>query len=133
MTIAIPVKTNSDHPALAPLFGKAKWFAFIKDDRISIVKNPAKAGRDVIAWLFDEGVDTIIFQEMGTTPYELIKSKGGIALFHAGHERILLEEVLRHYREGKLAEVDDAAMAEIIARHEGKHSHGSHGHHHGRE
>ena len=131
MKIAIPVKTDSDNPALAPLFGKAKWFAFVEDEKVHIEKNPAVVGHAVIEWLFDQGVDAIIFQEMGTTPYEMIKSQGTIKLYHAGFERVLLDDVLRRYRDGSLAEADDAVMAEVIAKHEGKHSHGGHhGHQH---
>ncbi len=31
MKIAIPVKMNKENTALAPLFGKAKWFAIVED------------------------------------------------------------------------------------------------------
>ena len=131
MKTVIPVKTNGENPALAPLFGKAKWFAFVEDGKVSFEKNPVEGGHAVIQWFIDQGVDAIIFQEMGATPYEMIKSQGNIKLYHAGFERVLLNDILRSYKEGALAEVDDAAMEEIIAHHEGKRSHGRrHGHHH---
>jgi hypothetical protein len=62
----------------------------------------------------------------------MIKSQGNIKLYHAGFERVLLDDVLQRYRDGSLVEADEAVMAEIIAHHEGKHSHGGghHGHHH---
>jgi predicted Fe-Mo cluster-binding NifX family protein len=44
MKIAIPVKMNKENPPLAPLFGKAKWFAVIEGDTINIVENPAEGG-----------------------------------------------------------------------------------------
>jgi len=132
MKIVIPVKTSGENPALAPLFGKAKWFAFVEDNKVTVEKNPAEDGQAVIHWLIDQNVDVIIFQEMGTTPYELIRSQSDIKLYHAGFERVLLHDILQRYQEGSLAETDRATMAEIIAHHEGKHSHGGghHGHHH---
>ena len=45
MKIAVPVKMNKDNSAIAPLFGKAKWFAIIEDEKIMIEKNPAEGGR----------------------------------------------------------------------------------------
>ena len=51
MKIAIPVKTNRENPAIAPLFGKAKWFAFVEDGEVSIEKNEAEGGVRVVDWL----------------------------------------------------------------------------------
>ena len=129
MKIAIPVKTDRENPAVAPLFGKAKWFAFVEDGKISIEKSHADGGRAVIKWLTQAGVDTIIMQEMGTSPYEVIKAHGGIRLFHSGFERITLDEVLTKFDKRELPELDDDSMAEIIKHHEGSHTHGDH--HHG--
>ncbi len=123
MKIAIPVKTNKENPAVAPLFGKAKWFALVTDGNVEIVANPAQGGRAVIEWMINEDVDTIIFQEMGTTPYEMIKAVGTITLFHAGYERMLLSEVLEKFEKNELPLVDDTNIYEIIEYHEGKHSH----------
>ncbi len=123
MKIAIPVKMNRENPPLAPLFGKAKWFALIEGENVNIVENPAHGGRAVIEWLLSEGVDTIIFQEMGTTPYEMVRATGVIALYHAGYERILLDEVLEKFKAGSLPKIDDSNIAEIIAHHEQKHPH----------
>lgn len=136
MKIAIPVKTNSENPAIAPLFGKAKWFAFVESGDISIKKNPAQGGKAVIEWFVHEGVDTVIMQEMGVTPYEMIQSHGGIQLYHSGFERILLDELLKKFKDGELDMLDDRSMAEIIKHHESRHSHdhqhgeGHHGHGH---
>jgi predicted Fe-Mo cluster-binding NifX family protein len=124
MKIAIPVKMNKENPPLAPLFGKAKWFAVIEGDSINIVENPAEGGRAVIEWFVSQGVNIIIFQEMGITPYEMIKEVGSMDLFHAGHERILLNDILEKFNAGELLEIDDINIGTIIEHHEGKHSHG---------
>ena len=55
MKLAIPVKTNKENPALSPLFGKAKWFAFVDiDGKIEIKKNLCNGGAEVIRWLAQE-------------------------------------------------------------------------------
>ena len=121
MKIAIPVKTDRENPAAAPLFGKAKWFAFVEDGKINIKKNPAQGGHEVIRWFASNNIDAIIFMEMGVTPYELIKSLGTIKLYHAGFERILLEEIVQKFDDNTLTELNEEKMLEIIAHHETKH------------
>ncbi|DAB40871.1 MAG TPA: hypothetical protein CFH81_00780 [Sulfurovum sp. UBA12169] len=123
MKIAIPVKTNKENPAVAPLFGKAKWFAFIQDGEISIKQNSAEGGQAVVQWLTDEGADTLIIQQMGMMPYKLLKTQEGIKIYHSGFERITLEEVLKNFEENSLTLLDEAQMADIIKHHENKHSH----------
>ena len=133
MKIAIPVKMNKESTALAPLFGKAKWFAIVEEGKVTIEQNPAEGGRAVIEWLANSGVDTIILQEMGMSPYKKIQSYGNIKLYHAGFERVLLEDVLQSFEAGTLAELDDAGMAKVIAHHEVRHpahDEQEHGHHH---
>jgi len=124
MKIAIPVKMNKENTALSPLFGKAKWIAFVEDDKVNIVPNETQDGGALVAWFVKEGVDTVIFQEMGHTPYEKIKLAGSITLFHAGQERILLDEALAKYGNDTLTLIDDTNISEIIQHHENKHSHG---------
>ncbi len=123
MKIAIPVKMNKENTALAPLFGKAKWIAFIEDKKVNIVPNEMHGGKAVVEWFIREGVDTVIFQEMGTTPYEMLKSLGNISLYHAGHERILLNDVLEKLHANQLTPIDDTNIGEILAQHEKKHPH----------
>ncbi len=130
MKIAIPVKTDKENPALAPLFGKAKWFAFVEEGKIIIEKNPIQEGRAVIAWFVENNIDTIIMQEIGSGPYDAIKSHGGITIYHAGFDRITLSEALEKFNNNEFAPMDDAAMATILAHHEGKHSHADHHHSH---
>ena len=45
MKIAIPVKMNKENPAIAPLFGKAKWFAIVENNEVSIVTNENAGGK----------------------------------------------------------------------------------------
>ncbi|MBD3792055.1 MAG: NifB/NifX family molybdenum-iron cluster-binding protein [Campylobacterales bacterium] len=130
MKIAIPVKMNRENPAVAPLFGKAKWFAFIEHGNVEIKANPAQGGQAVIRWFADEGVDTVIMQEMGISPYQMIQAHGGMKLYHSGFERILLSDLIKKFADGELEMLDDAKMQEIIKHHEGRHSHDDHHHEH---
>ena len=131
MKIAIPVKMNKENTALAPLFGKAKWFAIVEDGKITIEQNPADGGQAVVEWLSQSAVDTIIIQEMGMNPYRKVQSYGNIKLYHAGFDRILLENVLQKFEENALELLDDAGMTKIIAHHEVRHpAHDEHGHDH---
>jgi len=129
MKIAIPVKTNKENPAVSPLFGKAKWFAFIEGDKVTIEKNPFQEGSAVVAWFIENGVDTIIMQEMGNGPYNRIKSNGTITVYHAGFDRITLSAILDKFNKAEIQPMNAESMASILKHHEGKHTHGHHHHH----
>jgi len=127
MKIAIPIKMNKKDSAVAPLFGKAKWFAIVDGDTINIVPNENSGGTAVIEWLFNINVDTIVMQEMGRNPYLKAKSYEKIEIYHSGFERILLLDVLEKLNRKSLIKVDDAYMETIIKHHEKRHP--AHEHH----
>lgn len=124
MKIAIPVKMKKENPPLAPLFGKAKWFAIVEGNTTRIVENPAQGGRAVIEWFVSQGINTIIFQEIGMGPYEMIKEVGSMDLFYAGKERILLQDVMEKFNAGELLEIDDTNSNTIMSQHKRKNVHG---------
>ena len=128
MLIAIPIKMNKKDAAVAPLFGKAKWFALIKDAEITIEANPCHGGKAVVDWLSDIGVNKLIIQEMGKSPYMKLKSYGDIELYHTGYGRNLIQEVLEKFKNNQLSKIDDSNIAEIIKHHEKKHPHHEHAH-----
>ncbi len=124
MKLVIPVKTNKENPAVSPLFGKAKWFAFVdKDGNIEIKKNEENGGGDVIRWFVSENVEAIVFDQMGSTPYNMIKEVGNITLFHSGYERILLNDVIQKFKNDNLTIIDDTNIEDIIKNHEATHTH----------
>ncbi len=130
MKLAIPVKMNKEDSAVAPLFGKAKWFAIVKDGEIDIVPNNQSGGQAVIDWLFEDmKVDALLIQEMGINPYKKVKELG-LMLYHTGFERILLNEVLEKFKNSELEILDDTNMDKIIKHHEKRHPAHEHGHHH---
>ena len=93
---------------------------------MSIEKSSVSGGYAVIEWFSQAGVDTIIMQQMGDSPYEAIKAQGNIKLFHSGLERITLDEVLAKFDNNELPKLDDDGMVKIIKDHERSHSHGDH-------
>lgn len=130
MKIAIPVKMNKENSAIAPLFGKAKWFAIVEEGNVSIASNQCDGGQAVIDWLANIKVDTIILQEMGMNPYKKVQAYGNIKLYHTGFERILLDEVLEKFNNNTLALLDESKMAEVIQHHEKRHPAHDHDHVH---
>jgi predicted Fe-Mo cluster-binding NifX family protein len=129
MRLAIPVKLNRDNPPVAPLFGKAKWFAIVQDGELfSIIPNSQSGGSAVIELLHEIKIEAILIQEMGISPYEKIKEHGEMALYHTGFERILLNDVLEKFKNNELEILDDTNMDEIIKHHEKRHPR-NHNHH----
>jgi predicted Fe-Mo cluster-binding NifX family protein len=127
MKLAIPVKLNKENPPVAPLFGKAKWFAIVDDGEISIIPNEQSGGRAVIELLYDMKVDALLIQEMGLSPYEKVKEYGTMAIYHTGFERILLDDVLKKFENNELELLDDTNIDKIIKHHEKRHPR-NHGH-----
>jgi len=128
MRLAIPVKLNRENPPVAPLFGKAKWFAIVNNGEITIIPNNQTGGQAVIELLHEMKIDAILIQEMGINPYEKIKEYGTMTLYHTGFERILLNDVLKKFQNNELEILDDTNMDEIIKHHEKRHPR-NHAHH----
>lgn len=121
MKIAIPVKTDKGNPAVAPIFGKAKWFAFVENGKISIEKNEEGSGVGVIEWLLRQGVTSLIIKKMSNTPYQMVKKDGRITVFYAGDERIELDELIKKYEADVLTIIDDSNASDIIKDHQREH------------
>jgi len=119
MLVAIPVKTDRDDPAISPLFGHAKWFAFVKEGSVKIEKNPFDGGIDVVQWLLHRGVDAIITQHIGLKPFVLLK-KEGVKIFYPGGGRITLSEALQALQKGLLQEITESNINDF-AKHPGHH------------
>ena len=115
--IAIPLKINRENSAVAPLFGKAKWFAFVENGNITIEKNEAQGGSGVVNWLLKKGVKTLIMQKMSQPPYQMIKDQGSITIYYVGSNRIELPEALKRYEADELVILDDTNASDIIKSH----------------
>lgn len=135
--IAVPVKTNGENPAITTLFGKAKWFALIGKNGVSIEKNESQSGRKVVDELVKKGVDTLIFNHIGGNPFMLLQ-KNKIKCFHSGDGRVLLNEALEKLKNDGLTLIDRANMSDFVEQnsmhknknHDHDHEHHEHEHHH---
>ncbi|MCG3655294.1 NifB/NifX family molybdenum-iron cluster-binding protein [Aliarcobacter butzleri] len=111
--IAIPVKTDKEDTAVSTLFGKAKYFALIDNNKINIVKNEQSGGKAVVKWLKNQNVDTLITSHIGERPFTLL-SDLNIKTYFAGDKRVELKEVLLKYADGELAILDDYTFQTLI-------------------
>ena len=121
MKLAIPVKTNKNNPAVSPLFGKAKWFAFVKDNQITIKENIYHNGADIIRWFVNENVNVLIIKEIGISPYHMIRKLGNIDIFYAGDNRIELTDVIDKFYNNQLQTVNETNINKIIQQHQPMH------------
>lgn len=133
--LAIPVKTASEESAVAPLFGKAKWFAIVDDNgTITFWQNEARNGHAVVEQFKSLGVDHLIFQDMGANPFRLLEN-AGIECYHSGTGRVTLKDAVSYYENSALIRVYRENMAEYIdlshKHSKGGHHHEAHHHHHG--
>ena len=125
--LAIPVKTATEGSAVAPLFGKAKWFAIVDDGGvITFWHNEHRNGRAVAEHFKSEGVTHLVFQDMGANPFSLLEREG-IACYHSGQGRLLLKDVINYFNDTALIRVNRENMAEYV---ELSHKHSKGGHHH---
>ncbi len=116
--IAVPIKQNKEDSAVAPLFGKAKYYAFVSDDgKITIERNDAKQGLAVVEWLLEKGVDTLLMQRMSEPPYKKIQEDGTITIYFVGKDRITLKEALKKHMDGSLVVLDDSNAYDVIKTH----------------
>lgn len=100
--IAIPVKTNKENTAVSTLFGKAKYFAFIENKKVEILKNEQNSGKDVAKWLKNKKVTTLITSHMGEKPFEKLL-ENDIKVYFAENERIEIKDVLLNFAKGELS------------------------------
>jgi len=130
--IAVALKTENENGVVAPLFGKAKFFAIVDDaGTITVYQNKLEGGMKVAQWIQKLGVSTIIANHLGDKPFQALK-RASITIFFAGTERITLNEVLAKMKEGKLEEVTVTNYKSLLGEEEGEHAKKSHccGHEH---
>jgi predicted Fe-Mo cluster-binding NifX family protein len=107
MRVAIPVKTEGENPAVSPLFGKAKWFAFVDDGKVTVEKNSFKSGLLVVDWLLEKEIDALVVQHIGESPYRYIEEAADIPIFFAGEGRVTLSEAMEKFDAEALTIIDD--------------------------
>jgi predicted Fe-Mo cluster-binding NifX family protein len=125
MKLSVPVKMNRENPPVAPLFGKAKWFAIvdIESGKIDIVENKYSGGQAVVEWLNSIGVEVLLVQEIGASPYQRLKEYD-IALYHTGYDRILLNDAIKKFENNELVLLDDTNIEDVLKHHNGRNRNG---------
>jgi predicted Fe-Mo cluster-binding NifX family protein len=120
--IAMPIKTKSESSALAPLFGKAKFFAFIDNEgKISVEENKVSGGMHVAKAFKERGVTTLITAHLGEKPFHALR-QAGIKIYCAPKERIEVEEAYASLQRGELCQVTIENYMSLLG--EGEHHHG---------
>jgi predicted Fe-Mo cluster-binding NifX family protein len=120
MLTAIPVKMNKPESAISPLFGHAKWFAFVNDSgNVTIEANPYDGGMAVIEWLLSKGVGQIVTQHIGAGPFRFLLEQG-VKAWYPGEGRITLPEIVEKLDAGGMEPITPENI-ERFARH--KHHH----------
>ncbi len=114
MRVAIPVKTDGENPAVSPLFGKAKWFAFVDDGKVEIDGNEHKSGLEVVDWLLAKEIDALIVQHIGESPYRYIEGAADIPVFYAGDGRMTVSEVMKKFDAEELTIIDDTNIEQFL-------------------
>jgi len=125
--IAIPVKTNKEEGILAPLFGKAKYFALVDQaGTCTLQESMHDNGIKVAKWLHDLGVKSIILSHIGEKPFHACL-ENHIDVYFAGNERITLKDVLEKFHAHTLDKVTVVNYMALLGEHE--HSHEGESHH----
>ena len=119
MKIAIPAKFEKEDSPISPLFGHAKYFAFIQDGEIKIEKNPYDGGVNVVNWLLDKDIDIVITQHIGLKPFVLLVNEG-VKCYFAGDGRVLIKEAIEAFNKGNLEEITQENI-EKFTRHQHRH------------
>ncbi len=119
MKVAMPVKMNKSDSAISPLFGHAKWFAFVEDGEVQILPNPFDGGSAVVEWLLSQGVDVVLTQHIGLRPYVLL-ADAGVEVYYPGEGRVTIPEALECYQKRRCEPITQANISKFT-----RHSHKS--------
>jgi predicted Fe-Mo cluster-binding NifX family protein len=109
LIFGIPVKTNGENPAIAPTFGKVKFFAIVNGDEVKIVENVEKSGMKAIQLLLQNGVTTILMSHMGERPLQ-IALQNGIDVRFVGKDRMTISEAVSRVADFPKANEIDSAL-----------------------
>ena len=130
--IAIPARTREGEVLLTTIFGRCEQVALVDGQgKVDVRDNAFGGGRELAAWLLEQGVDTVVVRNLGANPY-LTMRQGGIKVFATRKNRAPVAEIVADLRAGRLVEVTPDNMAEYLraGQHRNEHDH-EHGHGHG--
>lgn len=123
---AFPVKMDKENTTLAPLFGKAKYFAFYDGKEVLIERNECNEGENVALWLKTQGVNKLIIKEMGSNAYKKCIELNFEIFSVKPQGSIEIPQICEAISDNKITIIDKDTMSEIIKKHEKNHNHHNH-------
>jgi predicted Fe-Mo cluster-binding NifX family protein len=117
MTI-FPVDSVSENSIISTSLEKSKYFVVYNKNSIKIEPNPSTYGVELIQWLNDKGVSSIIIKEMEINPYNKLKNSR-IKIYHVGDKAKKINEIINSFKNKKLELLNNDRMLEIVKLHEG--------------
>ncbi len=118
MTI-FPVDSLSENSIISTSLEKSKYFVIYNENSIKIEPNPSTHGIELLQWLNDKGVSSIIIKEMEINPYNKLKNSR-IKIYHVGDKVNKINEIIYSFKNEKLELLSNARMLEIVKIHENK-------------
>jgi len=118
MTI-FPVDSVSENSIISTSLEKSKYFVIYDKNSIKIEPNPNTYGVELLQWLNDKGVSSIIIKEMEINPYNKLKNSR-IKIYHVGDELKKINEIIHSYNNKKLELLNNDKMLEIVKLHENR-------------
>jgi len=118
---AMPIKTNKEDSAIAPVFGHSKWFVVVDKEtkKIEIFEN-IHQGIGIVQELLNRGVTTILTPHLGVKPFNIFE-ENGVEIYYSGDKRVLILEAIELYESNKLDRITPQTI-QNYANH-GKHHH----------
>ena len=108
--IAVPVERDSLDSPISSRFGKSDWFALVdKEGHITFLANPYGGGAEVLRWLSEQGVETIITAHIGPKPYAMLH-EAGIRVYDPGTERTTLPQAVSGIAGDLLEEITEVNL-----------------------
>lgn len=125
--IAIPARSKENDVLITTIFGRTKEIAFVDEEgQISVQKNPYTEGSDLADWLVTQGVDQVVFRNIGAHPCDILLSNG-IKLYATTDNRAPIEKIVADLQAGRLVEVTEENKQTFVKpgqhRHQGGHQH----------
>lgn len=118
MTI-FPVDSVNENSIISTSLEKSKYFVIYDKNSIKIEPNPSTYGVELLQWLNDKGVSSIIIKEMEINPYNKLKNSR-IKIYYVGNEVKKINEIIYCFKNKKLELLNNDRMLEIVKIHESR-------------
>ncbi len=114
--IAIPIQKTKEILTISAVLDRAKWFAFIKDNKIEIEDKQTYTPFALKEWFFKKGVKTIVLRKITNLQYQILREESSMKFVYAGYSRIKMDDAIHKYKNGQLTTIDNNNYNSIIHR-----------------